>query len=92
MPQGALLINTSRGPVVDDEAVAEALHAGRLGGYAADVLSQEPPPASHPLLTAPRVFLTPHIAWATRQARERLLHTLVGNVRAFLENKPVNTV
>ena len=92
MPQGALLINTSRGPVVDDEAVAEALHAGRLGGYAADVLSQEPPPASHPLLTAPRVFLTPHIAWATRQARERLLHTLVGNVKAYMEDKPVNTV
>ena len=78
--------------MVDDEAVAEALHAGRLGGYAADVLSQEPPAASHPLLTDPRVFLTPHIAWATRQARERLLHTLVGNVKAYLEDKPVNTV
>ena len=92
MQKSALLINTSRGDVVDEQAVAEALHSGTLAGYAADVLSQEPPSTDNPLLNAPNVFLTPHIAWATFEARQRLLHILEDNVKAYLDGKPVNRV
>ena len=92
MPQGAILINTSRGPVVDDQAVANALRDGKLSAYGADVLSEEPARADNPLLSAPHVFLTPHIAWATFEARQRLLHILEGNVRAYLKGNPVNVV
>lgn len=90
--QGALLINTGRGQLVDEAAVAEALEDGYLGGYAADVLSSEPPAADNPLLTAPRCILTPHLAWATREARERLLATVVENIAAYLKGEPQNRV
>ncbi len=90
--QGALLINTGRGPLIDEAAVAEALHAGYLGGFAADVLSSEPPAEDNPLLSAPNCFITPHIAWATAEARQRLLDMVISNVKAFLEGAPLNRV
>ncbi|MFO1451336.1 MAG: D-2-hydroxyacid dehydrogenase [Opitutaceae bacterium] len=92
MKPSALLINTSRGPLIDDAALAEALNQGRIAGAGLDVLSTEPPPAGHPLFSAQNCLITPHIAWATASARRRLLDTAVENVRAFLAGKPVNVV
>lgn len=92
MRPGTILINTSRGAVVDEQAVADALRSGLLSAYAADVLSTEPPQPQNPLLAAPNVFLTPHIAWATREARMRLLRILEDNVRAFIQGAPIHTV
>ncbi len=89
---GALLLNTGRGLLVDDAAVAAALHAGRLGGYAADVTYPEPPAADNPLLTAPNCVLTPHHAWATLEARQRLMAVSVENLRAFLAGRPQNVI
>lgn len=88
----ALLLNTSRGPLIDEPALADALNQGRLAGAGLDVLSTEPPPAGHPLFTARNCLITPHIAWATAAARRRLLTTAVDNVRAFLAGRPVNVV
>ncbi len=87
MKQSAFLINTSRGPLIDETALANALNDGRIAGAALDVLSEEPPPESHPLYSAKNCFITPHIAWATRAARARLMDTAVANVRAFLGGK-----
>ncbi len=92
MRPDAILINTGRGPLVDDEALARALAEDRLGAYAADVLTTEPPTADQPLLRAPRAYLTPHIAWATREARSRLLGICFENIRAFLNGAPQNVV
>ncbi len=92
MKPTAYLINTSRGPLVDEAALADALNAGRLAGAGLDVLVEEPPPAEHPLYTARNCSITPHIAWATRAARARLMETAVANVAAFLEGKPQNLV
>jgi glycerate dehydrogenase len=92
MKPSAFLINTGRGPLVDEAALAEALHAGRLAGAGLDVLSKEPPSADNPLLTAPNCLITPHIAWATRAARQRLMDTVVANVAAFLAGSPQNRV
>ena len=92
MKPSAILINTGRGPLVDDEALAEALNEGRLRAYCADVVTEEPPKANHPLLHAPNAFITPHIAWATVEARKRLLQTAIGNVEAFVNGHPVNVV
>jgi glycerate dehydrogenase len=92
MKPGALLINTARGPLLDEAAVAAALNEGRLAGLGADVLSREPPTADNPLLAAANVVLTPHIAWATRQARSRLLQTVEENIRAFLDGRALNVV
>jgi len=92
MKPTAFLINTSRGPLVDEPALADALNAGRIAGAGLDVLCVEPPRADNPLLTAKNCFITPHIAWATRAARARLLDTVVANVRAFLAGEPQNVV
>ncbi len=92
MKPTALLINTSRGPLVDEAALAEALRAGSLAGAGLDVLATEPPPADHPLAAISNCYITPHIAWATQSARRRLLDTAVENVRAFLAGEPQNTV
>lgn len=92
MKHGAILINTGRGPLVNENDVAEALHSGQLGGYGADVMCKEPPSADNPLFNAPNAYITPHIAWATPEARARLLKTAVDNIRAFLNGKPVNVV
>lgn len=92
MKPSAFLINTSRGPLVDEAALADALRSGRIAGAGLDVLSQEPPPADHPLIGLPNCYLTPHIAWATRRARARLLDIVVENIKAFQSGKPQNVV
>ncbi len=92
MKKSALLINTSRGPLIIDSDLADALNAGVIAGAALDVLSVEPPAESNPLLSARNCIVTPHMAWATREARARLLDSAVENLRAFLERKPQNTV
>jgi glycerate dehydrogenase len=92
MKPTAFLLNTSRGPLVDEAALATALNSGRIAGAAVDVLSMEPPPADNPLLNAKNCLITPHIAWATRAARARLMKTAVANVRAFLAGQPQNVV
>ena len=88
----AILINTGRGPLVDDLAVAEALAEGRLAAFCADVLTEEPPKADNPLLRQSNAFITPHIAWASTEARIRLLQVAIDNVRAFLDDKPQNVI
>jgi glycerate dehydrogenase len=92
MKPGAILLNTSRGGLLDEDAVADALNSGRLAGAGLDVLSKEPPPPEHPLVRAKNCIITPHQAWATRAARERLMKVAVQNVRAFLAGKPQNVV
>ncbi len=92
MKPTAFLINTSRGPLVVDADLAAALNAGKLAGAGLDVLSVEPPAAGNPLLSARNCLVTPHIAWATHEARARLMQLAVDNVAAFLEGKPVNVV
>jgi glycerate dehydrogenase len=92
MRSTAILINTGRGPLVDEQAVAEALAENRLAAYCADVLSVEPAAPDNPLLSAPRCFLTPHIAWATREARRRLIAIATQNLVAFAEGHPMNVV
>ena len=92
MKPSAILINTGRGPLVDDQAVATALAEGRLSAFCADVLTEEPPKADNPLLKQPNAFITPHIAWATNEARTRLLQVVISNVKAFLDGKPQNIV
>lgn len=92
MRPGAFLLNTARGPLVNEADLAAALHAGRIAGAGLDVLSVEPPAAENPLLRAPNCLVTPHIAWATRAARARLIETAAGNVRAFLAGAPRNVV
>lgn len=90
----ALLINTARGGIVDEDALAQALRAGKLGGAGVDVLSVEPPAQGNPLLAPdiPRLIVTPHIAWASREARQRLIDEVVENIRAFLAGVPRNRV
>lgn len=92
MKPSAIVINTGRGPLVNDADVADALSAGRIAAYCADVLTEEPPRADNPLLHQPNAFITPHIAWATREARLRLLTTAIGNVRAFVKHHPQNVI
>ncbi|NOY13467.1 MAG: D-2-hydroxyacid dehydrogenase, partial [Deltaproteobacteria bacterium] len=85
-------INTGRGDLVDETAVADALNEGYLGGFAADVLSSEPPSEDNPLVDAPNCFITPHIAWATEEARRRLLTIAVANLKAYQDGNPQNRV
>jgi glycerate dehydrogenase len=92
MKPSALLLNTSRGPLIDEPALAAALNEERLAGAGLDVLSVEPPPPDHPLLHAKNCILTPHLAWATKAARSRLLQIALANVRTFLAGRPQNTV
>lgn len=92
MRDGAILINTGRGPLVNEADVADALTSGKLGAYCADVLSSEPPSASNPLIGAPNAFITPHVAWATIEARLRLMDIAVNNIKSFLAGSPTNVV
>jgi len=92
MKPTAFLLNTSRGPLVDEYALADALNNGRLAGAGLDVLSREPPPAGNPLLRAKNCFITPHNAWATRAARARLVRIAAQNIRAFLAGQSENVV
>ncbi|NLX42634.1 MAG: D-2-hydroxyacid dehydrogenase, partial [Chloroflexi bacterium] len=92
MKKTAFVINTSRGPVIDSAALADALNNDRLAGAGLDVLDVEPPPADHPLLTAKNCYVTPHISWATRSARARLMQTAVDNVASYIQGKPQNVV
>ncbi|MEG2211829.1 MAG: NAD(P)-dependent oxidoreductase, partial [Raoultibacter sp.] len=92
MKEGAFLINTARGTLIDEQAVAHALKTGKLSGFAADVVSVEPMSATNPLLAAPHTLITPHIAWATLEARRRLLDTVYANVGAYQNGTPQNVV
>ena len=92
MKDGAILINTSRGPLIDEQAVANALSCGKLRGAAVDVVSKEPIPGDSPLLTAPNCIITPHIAWAPLETRQRLLDCVVDNIQCFLDGHPQNVV
>ena len=92
MKNGAILLNTARGGLIDEQAVADALKRGKLRFYGADVVSAEPIDADNPLLTAPNCYLTPHIAWAPKETRVRLHGVVLENLRAFLAGRPQNVV
>ena len=102
MKPSAILVNTGRGPLVNEQDVADALRESRLRAYCADVLSEEPPRAEcladgrlqnkNPLLECEHAFITPHIAWATKEARMRLIEVAINNVKAFVDNRPQNVV
>jgi len=92
MKKTAFLINTGRGPLINEFDLAEALNTGRIAGAGLDVLSVEPPASDNPLLKAKNCILTPHIAWATLSARKRLMDVVVDNVRAFLKGEYRNVV
>ena len=92
MKKTTFIINTARGGCIVEKDLADALNEERIAGAAVDVIAQEPMAADNPLLTAKNVIITPHIAWAPKEVRERLLNIAGGNIEAFLNGKPVNTV
>jgi glycerate dehydrogenase len=92
MKPSAFLLNTSRGPIIVDQDLADALNKNMIAGAGIDVLSVEPPPADNPLFKAKNCLITPHLAWATKEARTRLMNSVVENIYAFLSGKPVNVV
>jgi glycerate dehydrogenase len=94
MKPGAVLINTARGPLLDETAVLQAFNSGHLGGAALDVLSSEPPPQNHPLLSTDlaNLIVTPHVAWASQSSLQRLADEIVGNLQAFGKGAPINQV
>jgi glycerate dehydrogenase len=92
MKRSAVLINTGRGQLVDEEALAHALNNRIIAGAGLDVLSSEPPRSDNPLLSAKNCVITPHIAWASKQARERLIGIAVANLSAYLKGDPQNMV
>ena len=87
MKQNAILLNMSRGGLVDEDALADALQNGKLHAYCADVLAEEPPQPTNPLLSISNAYITPHLAWATKEARSRLMDVALSNMEAFINNK-----
>lgn len=92
MKSNAILINTSRGPLMDNQELADALRAGQIAGAAVDVLDEEPPPDGNPLIGAPNCIVTPHLSWYAKEARQRLMDIAADNLKAFIAGDPVNTV
>ncbi len=92
MKQDAVLINTSRGPLIDQEALSEALRSGNIGAALLDVLDTEPPPADNPLIGCPNAIITPHIAWISREARHRIIETLIAIVKGWADGQPRHVV
>lgn len=92
MKQSAVLINTGRGGLINEQDLADALNSGTIAAACLDVLSTEPPAAGNPLISARNCFITPHVAWATLEARQRLMNVTVGNLRAFQSGSPVNVI
>ena len=92
MKDGVLIINDSRGPLIVEEDLRDALNSGKVGGGAVDVVSTEPIRMDNPLLEAKNVIITPHIAWAPRESRQRLMDIAADNLKCFLEGKPQNIV
>ena len=92
MKDGVLILNTSRGPLIDSDALASALKSGKVGGAGVDVLPQEPPAEDEPLLHAPNCVITPHLAWASKEARARLVDITTDNLRQFLHGTPIHVV
>lgn len=92
MKKTAILLNTARGKLVDEQALAHALNTGEIGAYGCDVLTEEPPTSENPLFAARNTFITPHQGWATIEARTRLLSIVVENIRSFLNGNPINVV
>lgn len=92
MKENAIIINTSRGPAIDEQALADALNEGKIAGAGVDVLSTEPPKENNPLLTCQKCFITPHIAWAGFETRERLIGVVFDNLKSFINGNPTNVV
>ena len=92
MKDGAILLNTARGPAIDEQAVADALRSGKLRGAAVDVISCEPMDKTNPLLGAPNCIITPHMAWAPVESRQRIMDCTVSSIEAYLAGSPINTV
>ena len=92
MKDGVIIINTARGPLVNEADMRQALECGKVGAYGADVVCREPMATDNPLKDAPNCILTPHIAWATKEARQRLMGIAADNIAAFLQGNPVNRV
>ena len=92
MKEGVILLNNSRGPLIDEEALCEALRSGKVAAAGLDVVSTEPIRPDNPLLAAPNCIITPHISWASRESRARLMHIAAENLKAFQAGKPQNVV
>ena len=92
MKDGAILLNTARGPLIDEAALKEALISGKIRGAAMDVVSQEPIKADNPLLTAPNCIITPHMAWAPIESRQRIIDCTIRSIQGYLSGNPVYTV
>ena len=92
MKDGAILLNTARGPLIDEQAVADALRSGKLRGFGGDVVCSEPMADNNPLLGVPNCIVTPHMAWAPVESRQRIMDCTMRSIQAFLDGKPINTV